>query len=128
MTDLIKSNKFPNLYDSELHVIIGIREAEIINFEKTRKPLNCDEPFASKCKIGWTAFGPDPYLKNKPINHINFVRISETFCNNNSNPNCNHNPDYVLRTDQFYTNTCDLETEIPEDVWIDCESKIDSVY
>ena len=77
MTDLIKGNKFPNLYDSELHVIIGIREAEIINFEKTRIPLNCDEPFAVRCKIGWTVFGPDPYLKNKPITWCNFVRLSD---------------------------------------------------
>ena len=79
MTDLIKGNKFPNLYDTELHMIIGVRKAEIINFEKTRKSFKCDEPFAARCKIGWTVFGPDPYLKNKPITRSNFVRISEIF-------------------------------------------------
>ena len=57
LTNLIHNNKFPNLYDSELHIIIGIREAEIINFEKTRKPFHCDKPFDARCKIRWTVFG-----------------------------------------------------------------------
>ena len=38
-TDLIKSNKFPKFYDTDLHIIIGIREAEMINFESTKKLL-----------------------------------------------------------------------------------------
>ena len=63
MADLIKDNKFLNLYDSKLHVIIGIRDAEIINFEKTRKALKYDELFAAMCKIGWTVCGPDQYRK-----------------------------------------------------------------
>ena len=33
-TDLIQENKFPNIVDSSLHVIIGVREAGFINFEK----------------------------------------------------------------------------------------------
>ena len=67
LTDLVQCNKFPNLYDSGLHLIIGIREAEIINFDKIRKPFNADEPFAVRCKIGWTVIGPDPFLRNKPL-------------------------------------------------------------
>ena len=66
-TDLIRLNKFPNLIDSSLHVIIGIREAELINFEKIRKPCHQNEPFVAHCKIGWTVFGPDPHLRNKPV-------------------------------------------------------------
>ena len=55
-TNLIKGNKIPILFDTELHVIIVIREDKIINFEKTRKSLTCDEPFVLRCKIGWAGF------------------------------------------------------------------------
>ena len=75
--DLIRNNKFPKLADSDLHLIIGIREAELINFEKIRKPCNSNEPFVGFCKLGWTVFGPDQYLKNKPITRCNFVCISD---------------------------------------------------
>ena len=50
--DLIKGNKFPNLPDSNMHIIIGIREASLINFEKIRKPSNINEPFVGHCKLG----------------------------------------------------------------------------
>ena len=43
-TDLIRGNKFPKLYDTDLHLIVGIKEAELINFEVTRKPVKCTEP------------------------------------------------------------------------------------
>ena len=77
LTDLIQNNKFPNLFDSNLHVIVGIREAELINFEKIRKPFHYDEPFVARCKIGWAVFGPDLYLKNKPLTRCNFVRLPD---------------------------------------------------
>ena len=67
VTDLIQNNKFPNLFDSDLHVIVGIREAELINFEKIRKPFHHNEPFVAWCKSGWTVFEPDPHLRNKPL-------------------------------------------------------------
>ena len=54
MTDFNKNNKFPKLADSDLHLIIGIREAELINFEKIRKPFNSNEPFVGLYKLGWT--------------------------------------------------------------------------
>ena len=77
LTDLIQNNKFPNLFDSDLHVIVGIREAGLINYEKIRKPCNPGEPFAARCKIGWTVFGPAPHLKNKPLTRCNFIRLSD---------------------------------------------------
>ena len=76
-TDLIQKNKFPNLVDSSLHVIISVREAELINFEKIWKPCHQNEPFVACCKIGWTVFGPDLHLKNKPLTQCNFIRLSD---------------------------------------------------
>ena len=35
-TDLVRNNKFPNLSDSNLHIIIGVREASLINYDKVR--------------------------------------------------------------------------------------------
>ena len=75
--DLFKTNKFPKVTDSDLHLIIGIREDELNNFEKIRKPSNSNEPFVGLCKLGWTVFGPDQYLNNKPMTRCNFVRISD---------------------------------------------------
>ena len=61
LADLVQGKKFPELYDSELHLIIVVREISIINYDKIRKPLNMTEPFSGCCKIGWTVFGPDPF-------------------------------------------------------------------
>ena len=72
-TNLVKNNKFPKLADSCLNLIIGVRQTELINYEKIRKPANPGEPFAGLCKLGWTIFGPDPYLKCKPTTRCNFV-------------------------------------------------------
>ena len=76
-SDLIKIIKFPNLPDSELRIITGLREANLINFEKIRKPSKYNEPFAAKCKLGWTIFGPDPYLKSKPMTRCKVVCFSD---------------------------------------------------
>ena len=76
-TDLIQKNKFPNLVDSSLHIIIGVREAGLINYDKVRKPCHPNEPFIGHCKIGWTVFGPDPHLKNRPLTRCNLVRFSD---------------------------------------------------
>ena len=56
--DLIWNNKFPKLADSDLHLIIGIHEAELINFEKIRKPcvtlMNLLSDYASWAGPLWT--------------------------------------------------------------------------
>ena len=28
-----------------------------------KKTVNSNEPFFAKCKLGWVAYGKDPYLK-----------------------------------------------------------------
>ena len=71
--DLVNNNKFPKLVDNRLNVIIGVRQAELINYEKIRKPAHSGEPFAGLCKLGWTIFGPDSYLKCKAKIRCNFV-------------------------------------------------------
>ena len=55
--DLIRNNKFPKLADSDMHLIIGIREGELTNIDKIRKACKNNEPFVGHCKQGWTAFG-----------------------------------------------------------------------
>ena len=65
------------MFDFDLHIIVGIREVGLINYEKIRKPCNLGEPFTARCKIGWTVFGPDPFLKNKPLTRYTFVRLSD---------------------------------------------------
>ena len=51
-TDLIENKKIQKLPHSELNLIIDVREANLINFEKITKPLRHNEPFVAKCKIG----------------------------------------------------------------------------
>ena len=62
--DLIKNGKFPILSDKNLHVIVGIREASLINYDRVRTPDHSDQPYLARCKLGWTAFGSDPSLKS----------------------------------------------------------------
>ena len=77
-SDLIRDNKFPCLIDTRLNLIVGIRQAGLINYEKIRKPENFGEPFAGKCKLGWTIFGPDPYLKSKTVTRCIFCALLMT--------------------------------------------------
>ena len=42
-----------------------------------REPSDSGEAFACLCKLGWTVFGPDPYLKNKPMTRCSFVHVSD---------------------------------------------------
>ena len=74
---MVKSNKFPKLADTRLNLIIGVRQAELINYEKLRKPANPGEPYVGLCKLGWTIFRPDPYLKSKPMTRCNFIHVSD---------------------------------------------------
>ena len=73
--DLVKNNKFPKLADIRLNLIIGVRQAELINYEKLRKAANPGEPFVGLCYLGWVIFGLDSYLKCKPMTCCNFVRV-----------------------------------------------------
>ena len=77
VTDLLQNNKFPTLLDSDLHIIVGIRKAALINYDKIRDPCSPGEPFVRCCKIGWAIFGSDPYLINKPLARCNFVHLSD---------------------------------------------------
>ena len=61
--DFMINNKFLKLSDTRLNLIIGVRQAELINYEKLRKPANPGEPYVVLCKLGQTIFGPEPYLK-----------------------------------------------------------------
>ena len=72
---LVRNNKFPKLADTCLNLIIGIRQAELINYEKLRKPANSGEPFVAKCRLGWTAFSNDLYLKSRPMVRSNFAEL-----------------------------------------------------
>ena len=75
--DLIKNGKFPILSDKNLHVIVGIREASLINYDRVRTPDHSDQPYLARCKLGWTAFGSDPSLKSRPLTRCNLVRTSD---------------------------------------------------
>ena len=75
--DLIRNRKFPDLSDENLHVIVGIREASLINYDRVRTPDHSDQPFLTHCKLGWTAFGPDPNLRNRPLTRCNLVHASD---------------------------------------------------
>ena len=44
-SDLIKQNKLPNLNDTKLHVIIGIRETNLMNYDTVWRPVQPNEPF-----------------------------------------------------------------------------------
>jgi hypothetical protein len=76
-SDLVRDNKFPCLVDESLHLIIGVREANLINYDKVRTPVSSEQPFLAHCKIGWTAYGPDPGLRNKPLTRCNLVRCAD---------------------------------------------------
>ena len=76
-SDLVRKNKFPCLIDENLHLIIGVREANLINYDKVRTPVSSDQPFLAHCKIGWTAFGPDPGLRSRPLTRCNLVRCTD---------------------------------------------------
>ena len=94
ISDLICNNKFPHLIDRRLNIIISVRQASLINFKKFRKPENVNEPFSAKSKMGWTIFGPGPYLESNGISSRgNFVQAAATDSKNynNTDPNYNHN-------------------------------------
>ena len=77
VTDLLQNNKFHTLLDFDLHIIVGICEAALINYDKIRVPCSPGEPFVGRCKIGWAIFGPDSYIRNKPLARYNFIRLSD---------------------------------------------------
>ena len=53
LADLLQNNNFPTLFDSDLHIIVGIRKAGLINYDKIRETCSPGEPFVGCCKISW---------------------------------------------------------------------------
>ena len=78
-SDLVRNNKFPELIDENLHLIIGIRQSSLINYDRLREPDHPNEPFLAHCKLGWTAYGLDPNLRCRPFTRCNLVRSSDEF-------------------------------------------------
>ena len=76
-SDLVRNKKFPELVDESLHLIVGVREANLINYDRVRTPDNPDQPFLTHCKLGWMAFGPDPNLRSRPLTCCNLVHASD---------------------------------------------------
>ena len=52
-SDLVRSGKFPDLVDCNLHLLIGIKESYMTSFSKVRKPFKPDQPYIAKCLLGW---------------------------------------------------------------------------
>ena len=75
-TDLVNNNKFPKLVGNCLN-LIGICQAELINYKRIRKPAHPGEPFGRLCKLDWTIFGLDSHLKSKPRTRCNFVCVAD---------------------------------------------------
>ena len=67
LTDLLQNNKFPNLFDSDLHIIVGIREADLINYDKIREPCNPGNHSQAVAKLAGPFLDPNLFLKNKPL-------------------------------------------------------------
>ena len=55
------------MYDSELHIIISIREAEIINFEKKRDPFTVMNHLRSGVRSDGQFLDLTPILKINPL-------------------------------------------------------------
>ena len=51
-SDLVRNNKFPELIDENLHLIVGVRQASLINYDRVRGPDNPNEPFLAHCRLG----------------------------------------------------------------------------
>ena len=60
ISDLIRNNKFPRLIDSCLNLIIGVHQADLINYEKIRKPENLVNH--SLRNVRWGGLFLDPTL------------------------------------------------------------------
>ena len=87
-SDLVRENKFPFLIDKNLHLIIGVREANLINSDEVRTPVSSEQPFLSHCKIGRTAFGPDKSLRNSLLTHCNLIRCTDELLEKKLMPYC----------------------------------------
>ena len=76
ISDLIQKNKFSKLYDTSLHVIMGIKQFDLIIFYKIHKPLKSNEPFVGlNCKIGISAFGVDKFIGDSSVKNGEILRL-----------------------------------------------------
>ena len=74
VSDLVQSGKFPDLVDSNLHLLIGIKETYMTSFSKVRTPFKSDQPYIAKCLLGWVPFGRDSNLKAESLVRCNYIR------------------------------------------------------
>ena len=100
-----------------------------------RKPSNFEESFVGKCKLGWTAFGNDPYLITKPMTISKFIWISDITVDKNiyyNNPNTypNPHPCNISENDKLCENLCNLDNgDDLKDCINECENLcVDGVY
>ena len=64
--------------DYHLHLIIGVKEADIISFDAIRELL-----YLAHCKLGWTACDRDINLRSLPgSSRCSFIRVSNEELNN----------------------------------------------
>ena len=75
--DLIRNGKFPIFADENLHFIVGVRDAHLMNYDRVRAPDHPDQPYFARCKLGWCAYGMDSNLKSKSLAHCNLLRTSD---------------------------------------------------
>ena len=73
-SDLVRSGKFPDLVDNNLHLLIGIKETYITSFSKVRKPFKPDQPYIARCLLGWVPYGRDSKLKTELLVCCNYIR------------------------------------------------------
>ena len=97
--DLIRNGKFPVLSDRKLHIIVGIKQANLMIYNRIRTPVTPNEPYFARCKLGWTAFGSDPSVECRPPTRCNVIRRISLKNNKNynySNPNPSVTPNVSL--------------------------------
>ena len=75
--DLTNLDLFPTLSDSNLHIIIGIKEAKLFLFDSKHNHVVDLEPYVAHCKLGWSVYSPDKFVNSKIIAHCNFVGITK---------------------------------------------------
>ena len=60
-----------------MHIIVGITQANLLNYDRVRTPDHFEQPYFARCKLGWTAFGSDPNMHSNSLFRSNLIRISD---------------------------------------------------
>ena len=76
-SDLVRSGKFPDFVDNNLHLLICIIETYFTSFSKVRKPFKPDQHYMAKCLLGWVPYGRDSKLKTESLGRCNYIRTTE---------------------------------------------------